>query len=118
MNKSKLEKFKNLLIHHRDQILNGSILNSKEELIIQSDDLSDEGDIANNLTTQNINLSMKDREFTKLQMINQALERVKNKSYGSCEDCGEDIEEKRLSKQPWTSLCIEHAEELERNRIA
>ena len=52
----------------------------------------------------------------KLRKIENALHRMEEGSYGHCEDCDEPIGHKRLENQPWTTLCITHAEEQEREQ--
>ncbi|MDO5768719.1 MAG: TraR/DksA C4-type zinc finger protein [Psychrobacter sp.] len=42
--------------------------------------------------------------------VQHALSRLDNGTYGECEVCGEDIEEKRLQALPYATLCMEHAE--------
>jgi DnaK suppressor protein len=41
-----------------------------------------------------------------LQMINEALERIEDKTFGTCEHCGEPIQPKRLDAVPWALYCI------------
>ena len=43
---------------------------------------------------------------TRLRDINLALEKIKNKRYGKCENCGQEIEEKRLEVMPAARLCM------------
>jgi len=114
MDKKKLEQFKTLLLKHRQQILNGGLLNNSEDLYISEEDLSDETDLASSVVNQQISCSIRDREIFKLRRIDQALERVQDGTYGHCEDCDEEIGMKRLENQPWVELCIVHAEERER----
>ncbi|WP_131669707.1 TraR/DksA family transcriptional regulator [Psychrobacter pygoscelis] len=45
-----------------------------------------------------------------LNYVQHALSRIENETYGECEVCGEDIEEKRLEALPYATLCMEHAE--------
>lgn len=42
----------------------------------------------------------------KLRDINIALEKIGTKDYGKCEDCGKDIDEKRLMVNPAARLCM------------
>lgn len=44
-----------------------------------------------------------------LSMVNAALMRMENGSYGICTECGEDIEEGRLDAVPYAWLCMAHA---------
>ncbi len=47
---------------------------------------------------QNLELRLKD--------INLALEKIVKGNYGTCEECGKEIEEERLSAYPEAKLCI------------
>ncbi len=42
--------------------------------------------------------------------VENALSRIENGTYGECEVCGREIEEKRLEALPYATLCMEHAE--------
>ncbi len=50
---------------------------------------------------------MLDSEGKKLKLINDALKRVYEKSYGICEICGEYIQEARLKIIPYARFCVE-----------
>ena len=41
-----------------------------------------------------------------LQLIQEALERIEDKSFGSCVHCGEPIQPKRLEAVPWAPFCL------------
>lgn len=114
MDKKQLDHYKGILLKHRQQILNSGILDNKEDLHISEEDLSDEADLASSVISQQISCSIRDREFGKLRKIDLALERIADGTYGHCEECDEEIGHKRLENQPWTDLCIVHAEEKER----
>jgi len=51
-------------------------------------------------------LSVEHSMELKLRDINAALENIKNKKYGKCEDCGKDIDEKRLEVNPAARFCM------------
>jgi DnaK suppressor protein len=114
MDKAKMEKFKALLLQAKIKIMNGGILRSTEDLTVSTDDLSDEADLASSVINQQVTFNMRQRELIKLKSIDEALYKVEQGTYGHCEECEEGIGEKRLENQPWTSLCITHAEEQER----
>lgn len=114
MDKKKLEHFKELLLKQRQQILNVGLLNKSDDLHVAQEDLSDETDLASSLIQQQLNCTIRDREYFKLRRIDAALDRIDEGTYGHCEDCDEEIGMKRLENQPWAELCITHAEERER----
>ncbi len=116
MKKTDLEYFETKLLTAKQTILNSGVLTNTEDLKIVPEDLSDEADLANNTINQQISFSIRSREINKLRKIENALSKIKNGSYGVCEESGEPIEKKRLEKQPWAEYCIEIAEEIEREQ--
>jgi DnaK suppressor protein len=114
VDKKKTEHFKELLLKHRQQILNVGLLNKSEDLHVSEEDLSDETDLASSLIQQQLSCTIRDREFAKLRRIDAALDKISDGSFGHCEECEEEIGMKRLENQPWAELCITHAEEKER----
>ncbi len=117
MERKKIEHYKQLLLKQRQQILNVGLLNKSDDLHVSEEDLSDETDLATSLVQQQLSCTIRDREYTKLRKIDAALDRVSEGSYGHCDDCEEEISAKRLENQPWADLCIQHAEEREREEL-
>ena len=115
MTNGKWAKYKELLLEHKRRILNYGMLTKHEDLVVDVDDLFDEADLANSVVQQQVTFNIREREVHKLRAIDEALARIEAGTYGECEDCGEAISEKRLTNAPWTSLCITHAEERERD---
>lgn len=111
-----LETFRKLLLRKKEQIINGTMKGSRESLGVPADNMADETDIANNVVSQNISFNIIHRDLAKIRLIDQALLRIKENRYGLCADCLQPIGAKRLTYQPWASLCIIHAEEEERER--
>ena len=56
-----------------------------------------------------------DREYTQLRNARAALRRIEDGSFGTCQECEEDIHPKRLAAVPWTPFCIQCQEALDRN---
>ena len=40
-----------------------------------------------------------------LQQIDEALDRIKNNTYGSCANCETELQQKRLEAVPWANHC-------------
>ena len=55
--------------------------------------------------------SNNDRQL--LQMVEGALDRIREGNFGECISCGREINSKRLEAVPWTRHCIECQEKLE-----
>ena len=63
---------------------------------------------------QEFTLSLMQTEEGTLDLIENALERIEEGEYGSCEECGGVISKTRLNVIPYTSVCIKCAEAQER----
>lgn len=46
----------------------------------------------------------------RLREVNDALERIKNGTYGTCSECEKEIHEDRLRANSAASTCVEHTE--------
>ena len=55
-----------------------------------------------------------DREFNQLRDARAALRRIQEGSFGSCQECDEDIHSKRLAAVPWATFCIRCQEAADR----
>ena len=56
-------------------------------------------------------------QHLQLQMIQQALDRIEEETFGECQHCGKEIGRKRLEALPWTPYCIECQEKVENGQI-
>ena len=66
-------------------------------------------DIGSDNYEQEFTLSMMESEESTLEAVEAALERIEDRSYGACEDCGKAIRKTRLKAIPYTPLCIQCA---------
>ncbi|WP_457622833.1 TraR/DksA family transcriptional regulator [Persephonella sp.] len=119
MDRSKVEKFRKLLLEKKKQILERyfkqeeTIKKLTEEGLTIPEDLEDYSRID---YTEIVLGELEDIEIEILRAIDNALEKMREGTYGICEVCGINIEEERLEAVPWTTLCIKHAEEAEKNK--
>jgi DnaK suppressor protein len=74
-------------------------------------------DIASSERERELSLILGDRERAKLAEIEDALERIEDKSYGICEECGEPIGEHRLRALPFTRVCVDCKSRAEREEL-
>jgi DnaK suppressor protein len=56
-----------------------------------------------------------DREFNQLREARAALRRIREGSFGTCQECDEDIHPKRLAAVPWATFCIRCQEAVDHN---
>ncbi len=67
----------------------------------------DLGDQATAETDRNFMLRLRGREQRLLKKIDEAIDRIESGTFGICDDCGNEIDVKRLEARPVTTMCIE-----------
>lgn len=100
----------------------------KTELLVKANQMPDidtDGDetdaVQGNLLIEIAN-QLSFRDISKISMINDVLRKIEDKTYGSCEDCDDEIPEKRLLANPCFKICVlcaeaKEAEEKQRKRF-
>jgi DnaK suppressor protein len=114
MNKKELKRFKEILLQRKNELLRTAETTRERGMVLDTDDLADEVDLASSEADQSMNLLLRDRERVLVKKIDKALAKIENGEYGVCESCGEEIGLKRLEARPVTDLCIRCKEEQER----
>ena len=115
MNTKQKMYFKTTLIKWKNEIIesnNKNLLLSEVDHEISSPDIVDQ---ASSHTEKTVEMRTLNRQRKLLAKINQAINRIKNDTYGYCEETGEPIGIKRLLARPIATLSIEAQEKHERN---
>ncbi len=121
---AEIERFKELLLRKRSEIL-GSVSEIEGEALKKSrldasGDLSSMpihmADLGSDNFEQEFSLELMDSERKLLVEINDALDRIENGTYGICEGTGKPIAKARLEAQPWARYSIEYAKMVEEGR--
>lgn len=115
MNKKKLEKYKKLLLEEKTKILEANFNNDTLEHLGVNES-GDIVDVASKLYQTDFFLQMADHDKEKLKLIDKALEKIEDGTYGICEGLDKPIEEKRLDALPWTPYCIEYAQSISKRK--
>jgi RNA polymerase-binding transcription factor len=118
LKKKDLNRFREILLGKRSEILKNARQTLSENMTLDTDDLPDEMDLASSEYLQSFTFRLRGREKTFLKKIDHALGKIDEGSFGVCESCDEDISLKRLEARPETTLCIRCKEDQERNEKA
>lgn len=81
------------------------------------DGIQDLADKAYSAYSKELNFSLSDGERNLLMQIEEAFDRMKEGTYGTCTNCGTTIGEKRLTAVPWTPFCIDCQELQEKGML-
>lgn len=113
MNKRDLKRFGERLVSEKTKILRQSDMSRMEDFKLHAEDLADEVDQACSERNQNMAIRLRDRERHLLRKIEKALTKIHLGTFGTCEECEEPIEAKRLEARPVAQLCIQCKEDQE-----
>src|SRR5512138_1174843 len=113
MEKEKLDYFRGLLLEEMRSLLEDAG-KTVSEMTADTTNFPDPNDRATQESDRNFELRIRDRERRLLNKIREALARIDDGTFGTCEVCGEDISEGRLKARPVTTLCIDCKMEQER----
>jgi len=120
LRKELLKKAEETLLETKKQLLREIRERVKEETEGSKDEGRDTYDLASDERDREINFILNDREREKLHAIDDALQRIKDKTYGicecGCENCEGEIQLGRLKILPFTRLCVKCQEEMEKER--
>jgi len=108
-----LEEFKELLTQQLDSLLQ-DVGKTVSEMTEENPNFPDPTDRASLESDRNFELRIRDRERMLINKIRQALERIKDGTFGLCESCDDVIGTERLRARPVTTLCIDCKTEQER----
>ena len=72
-------------------------------------------DLGSDNYEQEFTLSLMENEEGTLDLIELALERIEDSTYGLCEECGAKIPKLRLNALPYAPLCVKCAGQTERH---
>ena len=115
MKAAELAQYKETLLELRQKLVENVNFMEDEALGKSRQDAS--GDLSNvPIHMADVGTDNYDRDLTigliqngeeELRAIDEALERIGNKTYGTCEECGKKISKARLTALPYGRNCIE-----------
>jgi DnaK suppressor protein len=110
----KTEKIKDKLILERELLiakLNGN------DLSVDSSETPDPVDLAVRNYSKNVMLAVSENDSRQVILINEALTRISDNEYGTCQNCEKDINPKRLDAVPWARYCLNCQELVEQGLL-
>ena len=109
-----LEVFKKRLLADRAEIL-AQRNAARNEALGRVDEENQEED-GSNAFTRSAELARTSGQDTRIRSIDDALQAIKNKTYGICSMCGKPIPRERLEAAPFAIRCLECKEKWEQTR--
>lgn len=114
---ARIERLRKVLVQKREDILKESKKEIKKQVSGENrqfvETVLDDGDLAVVDVSEDINLKQLTAHRQMLIKIDTALAKIREGSYGICEECGSDIEEGRLKVMPFAICCRDCQEIIE-----
>jgi DnaK suppressor protein len=117
MEKKKLDSFRKRLETRQQELRRMVTRTEQDGRTVDEDSAQDIADRAASSYTKEFLFHQTNNDRQLLQMVENALSRIREGTFGECISCGTDINAKRLEAVPWTRHCIECQEKLEQGRL-
>jgi len=107
MDRVVIENCRGELQSQLDELLAGAERTVVDMTSVEEENFPDPTDRASLEANRNFTLRLRDRDRKLVAKIKEAMKRIENGTFGVCDGCGGEIEEKRLIARPVTTLCID-----------
>jgi DnaK suppressor protein len=114
MSELNLDEIKDRLIAERENLLNKL---KENDLSIDDSETPDPVDLAVRNYSKNVMLAVSENDSRQIILINEALERIDDDEYGTCQNCEKEINPKRLDAIPWARYCLNCQELVEQGLL-
>ena len=117
MDKKKLENFRKRLETRQKELRHMVTRNQQDGRAADDEATQDVADRAASSYTKEFLFSQSNADRHLLNMVEGALARIREGSFGECVSCGKEINPKRLEAVPWTQYCIQCQEKAEKGLL-
>ena len=105
MDRKALDSFRRTLVVKQQELLADMARTQLDGREVGDLDTQDLGDVAFTTYTKESLFQHSDAEHSQLRLVQEALQRMEDGSFGRCTECGTEVEEKRLEAVPWAPHC-------------
>jgi DnaK suppressor protein len=107
MERKKTDIYRKRLLDKQDELLRQVSKADQDGREADEEGTQDLADKAANAYTKEFLFHQSNDNRQILMLVNEALDRIKNDSYGICVACDQEVQVKRLDAVPWARHCIE-----------
>jgi len=117
LNKKQINEYKRRLTEKKRDVTEAYNKNTTYGRLTDDEGTQDLADKASSSYTKEFlySLSNTDREI--LQQVDAALQHIRTGTYGTCHECGDELNRKRLEAVPWASYCVKCQEKIEQGLL-
>ncbi|HXJ93762.1 MAG TPA: TraR/DksA family transcriptional regulator [Terriglobia bacterium] len=117
MDRKKADTYRKRLLDKQDELMRLVSKSDQDGREADEEGTQDLADKAANAYTKEFLFHQSNDNRQILTMVNEALDRIKEGSYGICQVCEQEVQTKRLEAVPWARHCIECQEKEDRGLL-
>lgn len=117
MEKKRVEQFRKRLETRQQELRRLVSRNVQDGRAADEQAAQDIADKAANSYTKEFLFHQSHNDRQLLQLVEEALHRIREGGYGECTNCGNELNAKRLEAVPWTRYCIDCQEKVEQGLL-
>src|SRR5580658_5877064 len=102
-----IDKKNELKLQQQAQLLKDSMSTTAAGVVAYRETSGDYGDMSHQSEQEWLFVNRNRANSTELSLIETALQRIKDGTYGICANCEKPISRQRLAAVPWAKYCIE-----------
>ena len=106
MEQKKQKAFREKLMKKKGEILESVAKTKRHGLEVEPNGAQDIADMASSASTKEFLWSLSTAERGMLLLVDEALERLDKKRFGTCVSCEDEMNLKRLEAVPWARHCL------------
>ncbi len=104
-NRAKLNQYRELL-EEKARVFREGMSTPTAQVVARSEEPNDYGDLSSQSHEEWLFLNRNAAVADQVHLIEEALERLEEGSYGVCAQCEKPISAKRLQAVPWAKYCV------------
>jgi DnaK suppressor protein len=104
---AKVAREKQLKLQEHALLLKSQMSTTAAAVVAYQGTSGDDGDMSQQSEQEWLFLSQNRANAKELRLIESALRRIKDGSYGVCAHCGQPISPRRLQAVPWAEYCVD-----------
>ena len=112
-----LDAFRSVLQDKKKGLAEAYIKNKTYGRLTEDEGTQDLADKASNAYTKEFLYSLSNTDREVLQKVDEALTRIDRGEFGTCAECGKELNRKRLAAVPWASHCVTCQEKIEKGLL-
>jgi len=106
MTKAQMGHYRKVLEAKAHELRTNMLTPAAANIVARREEPVDVADLSTQSHEEWIFLNRNSLDISLLRQIQEALARIQDQTYGTCQDCGTAISPKRLEALPWATYCV------------